>query len=110
MARAPEIGNDLDDEERVFIESFEAADTPLTRPLTDARKREIEAMARATMTDERARISLRVSKRDLVRLKSRALQAGVPYQTLINSFLRDCAEQEHVRARPFCSAFSSGIC
>ncbi len=51
-------------------------------------------MARATMTDERAKISLRVPKRDLTRLKSRALQEGIPYQTLINAlihrYVSDC--------------------
>jgi hypothetical protein len=35
----------------------------------------------------RAKISLRVPKRDLVRLKSRALQEGIPYQTLINALI-----------------------
>ena len=35
-------------------------------------------MARATMIDERAKISLRIPKRDLVRLKWRALQEGCP--------------------------------
>jgi hypothetical protein len=39
------------------------------------------------MTDERAEISLRVPKRDLMRLKSRALQDGVSYQTLINALI-----------------------
>ena len=50
-------------------------------------QREIEAMARATMTDERAKISSRIPKRDLARLKSRALQEGIPYQTLINALI-----------------------
>jgi predicted DNA binding CopG/RHH family protein len=40
------------------------------------------------LSEERAKISLRVPKRDLVQLKSRALQEGVPYQTLINSLSR----------------------
>jgi predicted DNA binding CopG/RHH family protein len=51
------------------------------------RRREMEAMACAAMTDERAKISLRIPKRDLVRLKSRALQEGIPYQTLINALI-----------------------
>jgi predicted DNA binding CopG/RHH family protein len=44
-------------------------------------------MARATMADERAKISLRIPKRDLIRLKLRALQEGIPYQTLINALI-----------------------
>lgn len=87
MTRTLEIGKYLGEEEKEFIESFEAADTPSARALREKRRRKIAAMARATMTDERARITLRVSKRDLVRLKSRALQQGVPYQTLVDALI-----------------------
>lgn len=44
-------------------------------------------MARATMNDEREKITLRISRHDLGRLKSRAQQEGVPYQTLINAII-----------------------
>ena len=60
---------------------------PLKSVLNPRRKREIERMARAAMTDECAKISLRAPKRDLTRLKSRALQEGIPYQTLINALI-----------------------
>jgi predicted DNA binding CopG/RHH family protein len=87
MTRTPEIGKFLDAEEKALIESFEAAAASLKGKLTPKRRREIESMARAAMTDERAKISLRVPKRDLIRLKSRALQEGVSYQTLINALI-----------------------
>jgi hypothetical protein len=87
MKKTPEIGRFLDDEERALVQAFEASDAPVRSGLTPKRKREIEAMARATMTDECAKISLRVPKRDLTRLKSRALQEGIPYQTLINALI-----------------------
>ena len=87
MKKAPEVGRYLDAEEKALIEAFETGDAPLKNGLTEKRKREIEAMARAAMTDERAKISLRIPKRDLVRLKSRALQEGIPYQTLINALI-----------------------
>jgi predicted DNA binding CopG/RHH family protein len=87
MKKAPEVGRYLDAEEKALIEAFEAGDALLKSRLTEKRKREIEAMARAAMTDERAKISLRIPKRDLVRLKSRALQEGIPYQTLINALI-----------------------
>lgn len=45
------------------------------------------AAARATINDERFKVSLRIPKSDLTRLKSRALQEGIPYQTLINSII-----------------------
>ena len=38
----------------------------------------------AKMNEERAPISLRISKTDLSRLKTRAMQEGIPYQTLIH--------------------------
>ena len=44
-------------------------------------------MARATMNGEREKITLRISRNDLARIKSKAMQEGMPYQTLINSIL-----------------------
>ncbi len=87
MNKTPEIGRTLNAEEKAFSEALETSEAPLKSGLTPRRKREIEAMARAAMTDERAKISLRVPKRDLTRLKSRALQEGIPYQTLINALI-----------------------
>jgi hypothetical protein len=87
MKKAPEIGRYLDPEEKAVAEAFETRDAPLSGGLTPERKHEIEAMARATMTYELAKISLRVSRQDLARLKSRALQEGIPYQTLINALI-----------------------
>jgi len=87
IKKTPEIGRYLDDEEKALVQAFETSEAPLRSGLTPERKREIEAMARATMTNERAKISLRIPKRDLARLKSRALQEGIPYQTLINALI-----------------------
>jgi len=87
MVKNPKVGAFLDDEEEEFIELFEGSDKALVSGLTDERRNEIEAMARSTMNDEREKISLRVSRADLVRLKSRAMQEGIPYQTLINSLI-----------------------
>jgi predicted DNA binding CopG/RHH family protein len=85
MKKTPELGRYLDDEEKALVQAFETSDAPVKSGLTP--KREIEAMAPATMSDERAKISLRVPKRDLARLKSRALQEGIPYQTPINALI-----------------------
>lgn len=87
MTKEPKIGAYLDDDERELIEALENDQSPLVNHLTPARKRELKAMARATMNDERAKISLRVPKGDLTLLKSRAMQEGIPYQTLINSLI-----------------------
>ena len=77
----------VDDEEAEFIESFENSPAPLVGDLTPQRRAEIVAMARATMADEREKISLRVPKRDLTRLKSKAQREGVPHQTFINALI-----------------------
>lgn len=87
MSKIPEIGGYFNDEERLLIESFENERGPIRTHLTPQRKKEIESMARAAMNGERAKISLRVPLRDLTRLKSRALQEGIPYQTLINALI-----------------------
>jgi predicted DNA binding CopG/RHH family protein len=76
-----------DDEEREFIEDFENNEEPLVNTLTPKRRMEMKAIARATLNPAREKITLRIPKPDLLRLKARALQEGMPYQTLINSIL-----------------------
>ena len=44
-------------------------------------------MARATITGESAKISLRVPKGNLMRLKSRAMQEGAPVRAVIASLI-----------------------
>ena len=87
MSKKPKIGVYLDDEDALLIDALERGDTPLSSVLTAERRAELEAMARATFSEDREKISLRVSRSDLARLKSRALQEGIPYQTLINSLI-----------------------
>lgn len=93
MSTKPEVGAYLDDEEASLIETLENSDAPLKSSLTAERRAELEAAARATFSDDREKISLRVSRSDLVRLKSLALQEGVPYQTLINSIIHKFVSQ-----------------
>jgi predicted DNA binding CopG/RHH family protein len=83
----PSVGRYLDDEEQQLIEMVESDSFVFESLLTPERKKLIEAMARATMNDEREKISIRVSRTDLSRLKSKAMQEGIPYQTLINSLI-----------------------
>jgi predicted DNA binding CopG/RHH family protein len=44
-------------------------------------------MARAAMNPIREKITLRISRQDLTRLKAKAMREGMPYQTLIGSIL-----------------------
>lgn len=52
----------------------------------DARKDELAAAARYTLEKTRA-INIRLSERDLLRIKAAAAKQGVSYQTLITSVL-----------------------
>jgi predicted DNA binding CopG/RHH family protein len=87
MAKKPEIGAYLDDEEKQIIEAVEADDAVFVSHLTPKRKKEIEAIARAAMNPVREKITLRIASQDLMRLKAKAMSEGMPYQTLIGSIL-----------------------
>jgi predicted DNA binding CopG/RHH family protein len=87
MAKTPTIKPYTNDEERALIEAMEADDATFKSVLTPERKQQVMDAAHATMNGEREKITLRIPRNDLSRLKSRALQEGMPYQTLINSIL-----------------------
>ncbi|SMF69862.1 Predicted DNA binding protein, CopG/RHH family [Xaviernesmea oryzae] len=53
----------------------------------DGRRRFWQEAARNTIEGKRQRISISIPERDLARLKAKALEEGMPYQTLINSIL-----------------------
>ncbi|CDZ33677.1 CopG family antitoxin [Neorhizobium galegae] len=53
----------------------------------EERKRLWQDAARNAIDGKRQRISISIPERDLARLKAKALEQGMPYQTLINSIL-----------------------
>lgn len=84
----------FDDEERETMDALNAAlegGASVSR-LTDKRRAEIEASARVTMNPPKAQITTRLAKRDLSRLKARALELGMPYQTLLASIVHQYVE------------------
>ncbi len=88
MNKKPQIGHFLDNEEKAIVEAIEQKDYEVGEShLTSERLKELQAAARETINEERSRISLRVPKTDLSRLKALAMKEGIPYQTLINSIL-----------------------
>lgn len=87
MAKQPKVGAYLDEEEKHLIDALEADDAVFASRLTPKRKKEIQAMARAAMNPVREKISLRIARNDLLRLKAKAMSEGMPYQTLIGSIL-----------------------
>jgi predicted DNA binding CopG/RHH family protein len=87
MNRAPIVGPYFDDEEKAIVEAMERDDYNPVSLLTPELLQEHQAAARATLNEERTKISLRLRSSDLRRLKERASKEGMPYQTLIGSIL-----------------------
>jgi predicted DNA binding CopG/RHH family protein len=84
----PVITEFLDAEEKELYKAIESDDYKFGESfLTPERKAELQQAAHNTLNDERVPVSLRISKRNLSKLKARALREGMPYQTLINSIL-----------------------
>jgi predicted DNA binding CopG/RHH family protein len=75
----------LDQEEREILEAFEQRKLRSIDNLEVELKKHREYAAETFKKDKR--ISIRISNRDLERLRKRALQEGLPYQTLITSIL-----------------------
>jgi predicted DNA binding CopG/RHH family protein len=76
--------NPLDHEEQEILEAFEAG--TLRSVATAAERSRLEASARSTATKDQ-RINIRLTSEDLGALRARALQEGIPYQTLISRVL-----------------------
>ncbi len=82
--------NNLDPEEQEILEAFESG---RIKPLPDAKAQIVQHQKAAEATFKKdARISIRLSSRDLRALQVRALQEGMPYQMLISSVLHKYAE------------------
>ena len=75
----------LDTEERELIESLDQAQWKSVDNLEKA-KQEAQAIAEATLRKNR-RMNVRIAERDLKRLKVRAAEEGIPYQTLVTMVL-----------------------
>lgn len=84
----PHVANYLNDEERELIKAIEADDyTPGQSLLTPELMAQMQAAARNTLNETSEKISIRIAQSDLARVKARALQEGIPYQTLIKSII-----------------------
>lgn len=74
----------LDQDEEDILEAFEAGE--FQSKLTPSRKEMIEKSASETFKKDK-RINIRISSRDLISIQRRALEEGMPYQTMISSIL-----------------------
>ena len=79
----------LDPEERELLRSVEAGEWKPVKNLAREKKR-IQAIAKHTLEKIR-NINLRLSERDVLRLKAKAIEEGIPYQTLAASLLHKYA-------------------
>ena len=75
----------LDKEEQEILNAFESGSLNRVKSSSHEIKRH-QAIADATFKKD-ARINIRLSSRDLRALQARALQEGMPYQTLVSSIL-----------------------
>lgn len=84
MTKEPDFDN-LTPEEQEIEDSFESG-VYESAPITAEQKKELQAVARYTLEKTRT-ISVRLSERDLVRLKATAAREGIPYQTFLTSLI-----------------------
>ncbi|MFA6201325.1 MAG: hypothetical protein WC679_13065, partial [Bacteroidales bacterium] len=70
-------------EDKEIIESIENGEWNSIDNLEEMKKRLIIAASETAIKDYR--INVRISKRDVEALKTRALEEGIPYQTLVTS-------------------------
>lgn len=74
----------LDKEEQEILEAYESGE--LKSVLNPRRRKLIEESA-AQMSRKDKRINIRLSGRDLNAIQRRAMEEGIPYQTLVSSVL-----------------------
>jgi len=75
----------LDDLEKDILGAYEKGELVSTKP-SKKEKEKFKAAAQATFLKDR-RVNIRLSSPDLMDIQARALEEGVPYQTLIASVL-----------------------
>ena len=75
----------LDKEEQAILASVEAGEWLPVDDL-EARKEEYQKIARATFRKD-SRVNIRLPKRDVTAIKVKAMEEGIPYQTMMASIL-----------------------
>ena len=75
----------LSKEEKELLDSVEQGEWR-TIPNFKKEAKQYQEYARATFRKDK-RVNIRISEKDLVNIQKRAIQEGLPYQTLISSVL-----------------------
>jgi predicted DNA binding CopG/RHH family protein len=76
---------ELTKEEQQILDDFENGKFKRVANF-EQRKKELQEYARNTLNKTR-NINIRLSERDIYRLKAKAMEEGLPYQTLVSSIL-----------------------
>lgn len=74
----------LNPEDQEMLEAFEAGE--FESDLKDGRRTQLAQLAEETIRKDK-RINIRISSRDLEALQRRAIEEGLPYQSLVSSVL-----------------------
>jgi predicted DNA binding CopG/RHH family protein len=74
----------LHPEEQEMLEAFEAGE--FESDLKDERRTQLAKLTEETIRKDK-RINIRISSRDLEALQRRAIEEGLPYQSLVSSVL-----------------------
>ena len=75
----------LDEEEQEILEAFERGSLKSV-PNVEREIQEARRIARNTLTKNK-RVNVRLTERDFERIQLKALEEGIPYQTLIGSLI-----------------------
>ncbi len=81
---------DLEADEQELLDAVEAGEFVSVN--FEEEKVKAQAAAKATLNKSR-NINIRLSERDLYKLKAKAIEEGIPYQTLASSLLHKAASK-----------------
>lgn len=76
---------ELDDEEQKLLEEIEKGEFVPVKNVSKVMKDAVAA-ARNTLNKEK-NINIRLSEKDLLKIKAKAAEMGIPYQTLVSSII-----------------------
>ncbi len=86
-----------DREEHELIDAYERGSMKTTAP-TRQEIAKIKSLARNTFRKDR-RITIRVYEHDLKGIQKRAMEKGIPYQTLISGMIHQYVEGELIESK-----------
>jgi predicted DNA binding CopG/RHH family protein len=84
----------LDREEKEILDAYERGDMDLSTPAKQEKER-LREIGKNTFRKNR-RVTIRLYEHDLEGIKKKALEKGVPYQTLVSSMIHQYVEGDLV--------------